>query len=136
MKTKTIALALLISTAALAGNGVEEYVLTAHRFGNEMAAFIDGCMVEMKVYHDTEHADCRAFDAAATKNMAARGEIAEFLHETGAQSADSSPRKEINEMSTVVLIHGEPAYGILAGWEAMDRFLDRVQVIYPERFGP
>jgi hypothetical protein len=131
-----IALAFLLSAPALAANGVAEYVLTAHRFGKEMAVFIDGCMVEMKVHHDTEHVDCRAFDAAATKYMAAREKIAEYLNETGALNADSSPREQIVEMSTVVLIDGEPAYGILAGWEAMDRFLDRVQVIYPERFGP
>lgn len=135
MKATTIALALLISAPALALNGVEEYVLTADRFGKEMAAFIDGCLVEMRVYHDTEHADCRAFNAAAMRYMAAREKIAEFLYETGALSADSSARKHIVDMSNVLLIDGEPAYGILAGWEAMDSFLDRVQVIYPERFG-
>jgi hypothetical protein len=136
MKTATIAFALAMSAPALAADAVEEHVYTAHRFGNEMAAFIDGCLIEMKVYHDTKHDDCRAFDAAAAKYMAAREKIAEYLVEAGALTADASSGKEIVEMSTVVLIDGEPAYGILAGWDAMDRFLDRVQVIYPERFAP
>ena len=116
----------LVSFAASA-ESIHEQVNIAHRFGLEMNEFIEGCLIEMKVYHDIYHADCKAFIKAFNIYMAAREKFIDHLYNKGILSKGASTLEEIGAIGSIA--KSESSYGVIVGWNAMDRFLDRVQLL-------
>lgn len=121
------AIFLFFVSHAASAESIHEQVNIAHRFGLEMNEFIEGCLIEMKVYHDINHADCKAFIKAGNIYMAAREKVVDHLHNKGTLKKDASALEVIEAISSFA--KPENPYGILVGWNAMDRFLDRVQLL-------
>ena len=116
----------LVSHAASA-ESIHEQVNIAHRYGLEMNELIEGCLIEMKVYHDIYHADCKAFIKAGNIYMAAREKVTDHLYNKGIINKGASTVEEIGAIGSIT--KSESSYGVIVGWNAMDRFLDRVQLL-------
>ena len=121
--------AIFISLASYTASAesIHEQVNIAHRFGLEMNEFIEGCLIEMKVYHDINHADCKAFIKSGNIYMAAREKVIDHLYNKGIISKGASTLEEIGAIGSIE--KSESSYGVIVGWNAMDRFLDRVQLL-------
>ena len=122
-----LAAALLAVTFSANAGAILKDVSLAHRFGLEMHEFLDGCLIEMKVYHDIVHPDCKAFNRAARIYMEAREKVVQYAIKRGIIKQNSSALEQIAAIGVVA--DTEPAYGALVGWEALDRYLDRVQLL-------
>ena len=101
-----------------------------HSAGLKMTDHIEHCLLEMKDYQDVEHKGCKAFNEAADIYMAARDRTLEYAFGKGVVKRNASPLEHMAAIGIIAKDAGlESPYGVVLGWQAMDRYLDQLEIL-------